>query len=43
MAEKEILLKTVIPREKGFIYYCGTDANGNITICRAKGGRKKKE
>ena len=40
-----IILKTEIKRESGMLYYCGTDSNGNITVCEAKmsrGGRKKK-
>jgi len=43
----EIITKTNIPRDKGWIYYCGTDKEtGNLTICKAKSGRqgrKKKE
>ena len=42
----EIILKTNIPREKGWLYYTSTDENGNITLCKSemnKGGRKKKE
>jgi len=39
----EIIATTEIPREKGFIYYTGTDDKGMITIGRAKAGRKKKE
>ena len=38
----EVILKTNIKRENGWIYYCGTD-NGNLTICKAKMGRNKKK
>ncbi len=41
-----IISKTKIKREKGYLYYCGTDEEGNLTICHAKmarGGRKKKK
>lgn len=38
----ELIAKTEIKREKGFVYFTGTDENGNLTICRAKAGRKKK-
>jgi len=42
---KETLLTTEIPREKGYLYYVGTNGKGNLTICRSKmaRGRKKKE
>lgn len=42
---KEIL-KTDIKREKGKLYYCGTDKNGNIIVCEAimaRGGKSKKK
>ncbi len=40
----EEILKTNIPRETGFLYYCGTDKEtGNIIVCKAKMGRGKKE
>ena len=39
----EQIAETDIPREKGFVYYTSTDKKGNLTICRAKMGRKKKE
>lgn len=39
----EVLANTDLPREKGYIYFCGTDEKGNLTVCRAKVGRKKKE
>ena len=41
----KLILKTNIPREKNFIYYCGTGDDGNLTVCKAemsRGGRKKK-
>jgi hypothetical protein len=41
----KIILKTDIKRESGKLYYCGTDNNGNITVCEAimaRGGKKKK-
>ena len=39
----EIILETAIKRELGYLYYCGTDDSGNITVCKAKmcRGRKK--
>lgn len=40
---KEIIATTEIPREAGYIYFTGTDDNGNLTIGRTKVGRKKKE
>jgi len=43
---KKIIAKTKIKREKGILYFCGTDEEGNITICQTemvRGGRKKKE
>ena len=41
----EIISKTEIKREKGYLYYTGTDEKGNLTICRTEmaRGRKKKE
>ncbi len=39
----EIIAKTQIKRERGFIYYTATAEDGMITIGRAKAGRKKKE
>ena len=38
----EVIATTEIPREKGYLYFTGTDEKGNITICRNKAGRKKK-
>jgi len=42
----KVLIKTDIKREQGFLYYCGTDSKGNITVCSAvmaRGGKKKKK
>lgn len=39
----EIVAQTDIPREKGFIYCCGTNDKGCITIMKIKAGRKTKE
>jgi len=39
----KIILKTEIPREKGWLYYCGTDSTGNITLCKAEMARGKKK
>ena len=38
------ILKTNIKRESGKLYYCGTDDDGNITVCEAlmAHGKKKK-
>ena len=38
------ILSTDIKRQLGMLYYCGTDSNGNISVCEAKmsRGRKKK-
>jgi len=41
---KETILTTEIPREKGYLYFVGTDEKGNIKVCRAemaRGGKKK--
>ena len=42
----EVIAKTEIKREQGYLYYCSTDkSTGNITVCKAKmarGGKKKK-
>lgn len=43
---KQSILKTEIPREKNFIYYCGTDSKGNIEVFKspmARGRKKKKQ
>ena len=40
----EIILKTEIPRETDYLYFCGTDNKGNIMVCKAKmarGGKHK--
>lgn len=31
----EEILKTNIKRDKGYLYYCGTDEQGNIVVCKA--------
>jgi len=38
---KEIIAKTKIKREKGYLYYTGTDEDGCLTIGRSEMGRKK--
>ena len=40
---REIVLKTNIKREKGYLYPTGTDENGNLVILKIKAGRKKEE
>ena len=40
---KKILLKTEIPREKGFLYFCSTDKDGNLTLCSVEMSRGKKK
>ena len=42
---KEIVLKTDIKRETGFLYFCGTSEDGYITVGKAEmaRGRKKKD
>lgn len=41
----KIIARTKIKREKGYLYYTGTDENGNLTLCKAEmaHGKKKKE
>ena len=41
----EEIAKTQIKREQGYLYYCGTDKDGNINVNKAKmaRGRKKKK
>jgi hypothetical protein len=42
----EVIMNTDIPREQGWLYYCSTDENGNLTVCKArmsKGKRAKKK
>lgn len=38
----KVILKTNIKRETGMLYYCGTDNNGNITVCETKMARGRK-
>jgi len=38
--EKKLIAKTKIKREKGFIYFTGTDELGNLTIMSATSGKK---
>jgi hypothetical protein len=40
--EKETIAQTDILREKGFLYVCGTDDKGCVTIIKLKAGRKAK-
>ena len=40
---KKIILKTEIKREKGFLYFCGTDDKGNLTIGQSEMARGKKK
>jgi hypothetical protein len=40
---KEELLKTEIEREKGWLYFCGTSADGKIIIERSKMGKNKSD
>jgi len=40
----KVILKTQIKREKDKLYYCGTDEQGNLTVCEAvmsRGGKKQ--
>lgn len=39
----EIIATTQYKREKGYLYYTGTNKEGNLTLCRAKMGRGKKK
>lgn len=39
----EVILKTNIKREEGYLYFCATDGNGNIVVCKAKMARGKKK
>jgi hypothetical protein len=42
----KIISRTQIERRKGFLYYCGTDEKGFLTICEAalaRGGRPRKK
>lgn len=40
---KETILITKIPREKGWLYFTGTDKEGNITLCKCEMSRRKKK
>ena len=40
---KKVILKTEIPREKGKLYFCGTDNKGNLTVCEVEMSRGKKK
>jgi len=40
---KKTILKTKLPREKGKLYFCGTDDKGNLTIGETKMSRGKKK
>lgn len=39
----EVIVETDIKREKGYLYYCGTDKKGNITLCKAQMSRGRKK
>ena len=42
----KIIQKTTIKRMPGMLYYCGTDSQGNLTICEAvmsRSGKKAKK
>jgi len=39
---KEEILKTEIPRENGWLYFCGTSEDRKIVVCRTKIRPKKK-
>ena len=42
----EVIITTDIPREKEYMYYCGMDEKGNLTVLRMlrpKTRRKKDE
>jgi len=39
--EKEMLLETEIPREKGYLYYTKTNEKGNITLWRVSTDKRK--
>jgi len=40
---KEVILKTEIKREKGYLYFAGTDEDGNLTLCKTEMARGKKK
>jgi len=39
----KVILKTEIKREKGKLYYCSTDSNGNLTVCESEMARGRKK
>ena len=39
----EIIQTLTIKRESGYLYYCGTNSQGYLTVCKAKMARGKKE
>ncbi len=39
----EVILTTQIKREQGYLYYCGTDSKGNISVSKAKMARGAKK
>ena len=40
---KQLIAKTNIKREKGWLYYTKTGEDGNITIWKCEAGHKKDE
>ena len=40
---KKIIARTKIKRERGWLYFTGTDEEGNITLCKTEMRRKKNE
>ena len=38
---KKTLLETTIKREKGKLYFCGTNDKGNLTVCETTMARGK--
>ena len=40
---KKVILNTEIKREKGKLYFCGTNDKGNLTIGEAEMARGKKK
>ena len=40
---KKVLLTTELPRKKGYLYFCGTDKKGNLTVCETEMARKGKK
>lgn len=39
----KLIARTKIKREKGWLYFTGTDENGYITLCKAEMGKNKKK